>query len=227
MSEQLSNPKQALKITPVPDSLVQELNNTHLVWKETSKFAFDHILRCCELLLQAKAAVPAGQWDRWLADNFDGDADMARFYMRHDPESDDDMKAQLIPPPGKSLRFDLRYREAGLVLCIDPSCEEGYYYLTKLSWDFNDDGTQFSHAEGPPEPIWRDDLWETCQRFEYDKYVECSEPTELPATPVAFNRWHFVGYEEHYQPHGDRKLHAEALPQEGRSAAAPSPADEL
>ena len=163
-------------------------------------------MRCGDLLRQARAAVAADQWEKWLADNFDGSAGLARYYMEYGTKleatsEDSDDTAQVIPSPGKSLRFSDNDRDGGSALCIEPAYREGYYYVTLVTWDRDHDFC-WSHAEGPSGPILRDEIWETCQRFQFIDLIESGERTELTSTPLAFNRWLYEGHE---QQHVDRQ----------------------
>lgn len=68
--------------TALATSLVEQLNAEHRACLAAANDALQHAMRCGDLLIEAKAGVPHGEWQRWLADNFDGSTRSAQVYMR-------------------------------------------------------------------------------------------------------------------------------------------------
>ena len=110
---------------------------------------------------------------------------------------------QVIPCSGKSLRFLSSECDPGLALWIDPSSQEGYFYVTLVSWG-HESGEEFIHAEGPRSPIPKDEVWAACQRYEAEHLVKSGERTELASAPLCFNRWLYEGHE---LQHSNGQLH--------------------
>ena len=65
----------------VPD-LARQINQAHRQCERAAQSAVGHAVRCGELLLQAKAAVPHGEWLPWLAANCECSERTAQTYMR-------------------------------------------------------------------------------------------------------------------------------------------------
>lgn len=63
-------------------SLSAQINKEHQACVRAARQALDHAMRCGDLLVEAKAGCPHGEWQPWLAEHFDGSARSARGYMR-------------------------------------------------------------------------------------------------------------------------------------------------
>lgn len=84
--------------------LATEINTEHNAFLEAMQAGLQHALKCGNLLLEAKAMVPHGEWLPWLADNCQVSERSAQAYMR---------VAQHWPELSKSATVaDLTYREA-------------------------------------------------------------------------------------------------------------------
>lgn len=68
-------------ITALTD-LAAEINQAHQLAEQSARMAIDHARRAGELLIQAKAAVPHGQWLPWLSENVTVGVRQAQRYMR-------------------------------------------------------------------------------------------------------------------------------------------------
>ena len=54
------------------DPLAEQINAEHRACVEAANGALDHAMRAGDLLSEAKAACKHGEWQNWLADNFEG-----------------------------------------------------------------------------------------------------------------------------------------------------------
>ena len=63
-------------------NLGTEINDTHALAQQHAGEAIKHALRCGELLIEAKAKVPHGQWLPWLRQNIAFSDRTAQGYMR-------------------------------------------------------------------------------------------------------------------------------------------------
>lgn len=92
--------------TAIAPDLIRQINEAHSNCERAAQSAVGHAVRCGELLLQAKAAVPHGEWLVWLAENTQVNERTAQLYMR---------LARELPKldPSKAQRVaDLPLREA-------------------------------------------------------------------------------------------------------------------
>ena len=64
------------------DPLAEQINAEHRACVEAANGALDHAMRTGDLLSEAKAACKHGEWQNWLADNFEGSTRTAQVYMR-------------------------------------------------------------------------------------------------------------------------------------------------
>ena len=90
-------------------TLAQQINQAHRQCEHAARSAVTHAVRCGELLLHAKAAVPHGGWLPWLAENTQVNERTAQLYMRLARELPklDPSKAQRVAdlPLREALRF--------------------------------------------------------------------------------------------------------------------------
>jgi hypothetical protein len=77
------------EVEPVPGraganlgTLANEINEAHRECEQAAQSAVTHAVRCGELLLQGKSAIPHGEWLPWLAANCECSDRTARLYMR-------------------------------------------------------------------------------------------------------------------------------------------------
>ncbi|MEM1186806.1 MAG: DUF3102 domain-containing protein [Planctomycetota bacterium] len=63
-------------------SYAQAIQAEHRACCAAASQSLDHAMLCGDLLSKAKAEVPHGQWQAWLADNFPASARTAQQYMR-------------------------------------------------------------------------------------------------------------------------------------------------
>jgi hypothetical protein len=66
----------------VRSDLVEEIRNEHAQAATAARTAIGHAMRCGQLLAEAKAAVPHGEWGGWLDENFPSSRRTAQGYMR-------------------------------------------------------------------------------------------------------------------------------------------------
>jgi hypothetical protein len=64
------------------DTLAEQINEEHRACVGTFRKAFEHGIRCGELLTEAKSRCEHGEWYPWLGKNFDGVPRTAQKYMR-------------------------------------------------------------------------------------------------------------------------------------------------
>jgi hypothetical protein len=64
------------------DELAAELAAEHQRCEAAYRRALEHALRCGDLLIEAKAQLPRGEWGDWLANNFPASDRTARGYMQ-------------------------------------------------------------------------------------------------------------------------------------------------
>ena len=69
-------------IAPVLADLAERINAEHDKAESTFKTAFDHAMKAGELLTEAKAAVPHGEWLPWLCKHCRFSERTAQAYMR-------------------------------------------------------------------------------------------------------------------------------------------------
>lgn len=95
-----------------PD-LIRQINDAHAECERAAQSAVAHAVRCGELLLRCKAAVPHGEWLPWLAANCTFRERTAQTYMRIGRELPklDPSKAQRVA--------DLPLRQAAKLLTTD------------------------------------------------------------------------------------------------------------
>jgi hypothetical protein len=62
--------------------LAAEINKSHACVEQTFRDGVAHAIRAGELLIEAKASVPHGQWDKWLKANITFRPRTARVYMQ-------------------------------------------------------------------------------------------------------------------------------------------------
>ena len=62
--------------------LAAEINQSHVLAMQHSGRAVQHALRCGDLLIEAKAKIPHGQWLPWLRQNVDFSERSVQAYMR-------------------------------------------------------------------------------------------------------------------------------------------------
>jgi len=63
-------------------TLAEQANRHHADAQAKAREAVHHAIEAGRLLTEAKAALPHGEWSKWLSDNFDGSARTAREYMK-------------------------------------------------------------------------------------------------------------------------------------------------
>lgn len=63
-------------------ALIDSINSEHEQATRLGESAVEHVIRCGELLTQAKASVGHGGWEAWIETNFDGSQQTANNYMR-------------------------------------------------------------------------------------------------------------------------------------------------
>ncbi|MCH8839366.1 MAG: DUF3102 domain-containing protein [Planctomycetes bacterium] len=68
--------------TAVACDLASEINAEHQACMQAAGKAIEHAMRCGDLLSEAKAKCPYGEWQDWLKQNFDASSRTARAYMR-------------------------------------------------------------------------------------------------------------------------------------------------
>lgn len=68
--------------TDIATSLAADIRREHDQAQQAFTSAVEHAVRCGELLTEAKAGVPHGEWLPWLAENFPASEDTAQAYMR-------------------------------------------------------------------------------------------------------------------------------------------------
>lgn len=73
-----------LEITNMMDlaTLADQINAEHRACDEALRKGLAHAVRAGELLVEAKAQVKHGQWEQWVAQNFEGSARTAQAYMK-------------------------------------------------------------------------------------------------------------------------------------------------
>ena len=69
-------------IVELPASIADRANAEHAACLAAASDALDHAMRAGDLLAEAKSGCEHGQWQQWLADNFDGSVRLAQSYMR-------------------------------------------------------------------------------------------------------------------------------------------------
>lgn len=68
--------------TAVTCGLASEINAEHQACMQAAGMAIEHAMRCGDLLSEAKSKCQHGEWQEWLAQNFDASPRTARAYMR-------------------------------------------------------------------------------------------------------------------------------------------------
>lgn len=73
----------ALVIDPQLDALAEQIKHEHTAAKEAIISSFEHMIRCGELLSQARALVPAGNWNNWAEHEVGLHPKTVRTYIRY------------------------------------------------------------------------------------------------------------------------------------------------
>jgi hypothetical protein len=72
----------AVRDLAVDDDLIEQIRHEHDAVQQSLRDSVAHAMRCGELLIQAKAALPHGYFSSWLRDNVTFSDRTARAYMR-------------------------------------------------------------------------------------------------------------------------------------------------
>jgi hypothetical protein len=118
-------------VSKTPKQLVSQINREHEMVETYKHNTIQHAIKCGELLEEAKAKVPHGEWLPWLEKNFDASEWTAQAYMRLARAADPNTRRVTDLEDAESLRSALRVlsspepKERGEEPQVDPDTPEG------------------------------------------------------------------------------------------------------